>query len=399
MRLLLLSDATMNANAGGLSQTLYNIFLFVSPKDLLCITPKKSFVSSPPSEPFVNCYLTYRFEIISIPNNRIAKYVSPFINWFNFSYNNKMRSFDKIRKQIKDFNADVVVSCSNGNIGLLMHFKLLKGVAVREVFPYFMDDWMYQSDQKWSGGSTHVFVKRLLSENPSWLMISDELASILSERYNVTAERVLQIHNPVNLSNAPEVEPLKRHKNHYTIAYAGSLWPMHYDSFSLVAEAISELKSTHSITLIIYTAESFWKWHKNELENFDVVYGGSIPYNQIHQKLAKADALLLCSSFRKEWYTHSKGSIQTKITDYLMSKRLIISCGPDYSANHNFLKKYHCGVCMESYSLEDIKTVLLSTLKDLAGLQYNVENGWQLLEQKFSYANVHKMVSEFIFQI
>lgn len=395
MRILLLSDTTMNVDAGGISQTLYNVFSFIEVENILCIAPDWQFETYPPTEPFSSRYITYKFEIIKSPKNRLGKYIAPFANWFNYSFNRLFRKFNKIQKQITAFDPDVVVSCPNGPVGAFMHFKLLSGLKVKKVIPYFMDDWMCHLNLKWVGGDIHHTIKKILTDNRTWLMISNELAEIVGKRYEATPIHLLELHNPVDLSNAPEVLPVGK-KDAYTIAYAGALWPMHYDSFKIVANAVHKLQAKRNVSLVLYSPIGFWEWRKQELEPLGVIYGGNIPYQDIHSKLAQADALLLVSSFLKEFYSHSRGSLQTKITDYLKAKRLIISCGPAYSANHNFLKKHDCGICIETDDIESVTSQLNDVLNNIDANQRLVANGWDLLVSEFTFPTVHKKLKDFL---
>jgi glycosyltransferase involved in cell wall biosynthesis len=395
MKILLLSDAPMCANGGGISQTLYNVFSFIEVENILCIAPAWQLLASPPTEPFSSRYITYRFEIIKSPKNRLGKFITPFADWFNYSFNQLFRRFSKIKKQIIAFNPDVVVSCSHGPVGVFMHFKLLNGLKIKKIIPYFMDDWMYQLKLKWVGGDIHNSIRKLLAANKSWLMISYELAKILEDKYKVTPGDLLELHNPVDLSNAPNVLPVVK-KDTYTLAYAGALWPMHYDSFKVVAASVKQLSAKRNVNLILYSPVGFWTRYKEDLEPLNVSYGGSIPYKEIHEKLARADGLILVSSFRKEFYSHSKGSLQTKMTDYLKAKRLIISCGPEYSANHNFLKKHKCGVRIETNDVEAVAHQLDEILDHIEDHQQTVSNGWDLLVNEFTFSKVHKKFKEFV---
>jgi glycosyltransferase involved in cell wall biosynthesis len=392
MKILLISDASLCVDRGGISQTLYNLFSFAN--DIVCVTPNTEFSNNPPTEPFSSCYITYKFEIINFPNNRLSKFVKPFANWFNYSFNNVFRNFKKIRRQIAAYNPDVVICCPHTPAGLLVNNKLLKGINVK-IIPYLMDYWMSASNLKWIGGSVQKSTAVLLSNNESWLMISKNLSSMLEERYQIRPKNLLEIHNPVDISNAQYIEPVIK-PNEYTVAYAGALWAMNLDSLIVVANSISKLNNKFAVKFVVYTSKEFWEWRKPELEPLGVIFGGSILYKNIHSKLQQADALLLTTSFLKQYYTISKGSLQTKVTDYLKAKRLIISCGPDYSANHIFLKKHNCGVCIETNNVDDVTKSLNEILNNLHKYQNLVSNGWDLLNNEFTFQKVHKKLIDFI---
>lgn len=396
MKILLFGDAPMAQNEGGINQTLYNLFCFIKPEDFLGITEvdlnKLKKIGS--TEPYTSRYRSYRLNFINIRSNKFTKYLSPLIDRFNlFIY--KHNSYQKLKTEIHQFNPDVIISCPNTSAGVLMHDKLLNNKAFEgKTIPYFMDDWMYKNRDDRSGNLVNSIIKSILQKNKHWMMISEELGKILAERYQAKAEKILYIRNPVSLSDAPADDNYKKN-DPFTIAYAGALWPMHFDSFYAVAKAISSLTN---IQLKLYTQQGQWSWRKPELEPLGVIYGGHLPYNQIHQALNQADALLITASFDQENYTHTAASLQTKITDYCKSKRLIISCAPSYSANNNFLKKNLCGVCVESLEKKQIVAQLLAIQSNIYSYQHLVKNAWDTLKD-FSQEKVHQKIKDFLHEI
>lgn len=381
----------MNVNRGGLSQTLYNLFCFLPAENILCITSIKAYKISPASEPYRSRYITYYYDVIPVPNNRLANWLAPVITKINYFFNKYFRRFRKVHSAIHSFNPDVIVSCPNGSEGVFMHAKLSKSFK-GTVFPYFMDDWLYQLD---AGNTIHLLTKKILKENPNWLMISKNLSDILSQRYNIYPRHLLEVHNPVDLTNIPGHLPIEK-KDKYTIAYAGALWPMHFDALVTMAKAVQALGEKRNIQLKIYTAQANWDWRKKELRELGVVYGGHVPYQQIHQKLAEADCLLVTASFLPEWETHSRASVQTKLTDYLKAGRLVISCGPGYAANHEFLKKYDCGICIETNNAPVVAEKLDAVLSAIELNEHYIENGFNTLRSEFSFEAVHKELKEFL---
>jgi len=395
VKILVLSDASINANTGGFSQTLYNIFSFIEPENFLLITSSSAYKEALPSAPFTSRTVVYKFEIIKPKRNRIGIYINRYIDAFNFNINYRFRSFKKIKKAIHQFNPDVIITAPNGQVGLFMHNALKPLFENKKVYPYFMDDWLHKPRMKWIGGSIHALAKKILNENKAWMMVSKNLADVFIERYKVKPERILEIHNPVKFSGNEQIIPLEK-KQHYTFAYAGALWQMHFDAFTAVAKAIKMLQAERDISLIVYTQESQWEWRKKEMELLPVIYGGNIPYSDIHEKLSAADFLIITSSFHKEYYTHSKASVQTKLTDYLKAGRLIISCGPPYSVNHEFLKKYDCGICIETTDENKIAANLNTILENPFGYNQYILNGIKVLKEEFTLETVQKRLQKFL---
>jgi glycosyltransferase involved in cell wall biosynthesis len=396
MKILLFGDAPMALNEGGINQTLYNLFCFVKPEHFLGITEVdlKSLEKLGSTGPYTKRYRSYQFNQINVPINRITRYLLPLINRINFFFY-QLKPYHRLKQEIEFFAPDIIISCSNTAAGILMHDKLLNNNKIHApVIPYFMDDWMYKNKRDRTGKLVDQIIRKMLQKNRNWMMISKELEVLLAERYQAEPEKVLHIRNPVDLSDAPK-DSIYVKNNPFTIAYAGALWPMHFDSFMAFAKAIKLLTPAQNIRLILYTQESQWNWRKNELEPLDIVYGGHLPYNQVHQKLNQADALLITASFSQENLTHTKASLQTKITDYCKSKRLIISCAPSYSANNNFIKENNCGVCIEMNEPEAIANQLSEIIANMDANQIFVKNAWSVLKD-FSKQTVHQKIKDFL---
>lgn len=396
MRVLLLSEAPMSLHEGGICQTLYNVFCFIEPNDFLGIAPIEELQIRKADSKYVHRYEGYKFQWVGVPRNRLARYISPVATWINFSIL-RLRSFKRLKQQISSFDPDIIVSCPNSPVGAAIHSKLLGELSSsrHEIIPYFMDDWMFQSRLTWLGGSVQKSVEVILTKSKRWMMIGKELATILQERYHAMPEQVLCIRNPVDIEDAPEPK-VYRKGNPYTIAYAGALWDMHYDSFCLMAKAVSLLAKSISIQLVLYCPTYYWEWRKKELEPLGVKYKGLIPYAELHNTLNYADALLITSSFSPALLTHAKGSLQTKITDYCKSRRLIISCGPSYSANHTFIKENNCGICIEFQDVNSIEAELANIVANADTYQDKIDNAWKILVRDFTKTIVHGRVKSFL---
>lgn len=393
MRLLLISDATLSINAGGIAQTLCNIFSFIDVNNLLCISPSENVKSYPPDKKFADCYVTYNYDFLRLPPNRVTQFLLPLVNRIFFYYN-YYRSFKSIRNKVFEFRPDIIVVCPNEFKSLVTYKKFIKGVSC-PVLPYFMDDWMSQSNQEtWNYRKVHFAVEEILSITHRWIMISKELENIIKERYAIKSSATLIAHNPVDISNAPEL--VIRNSGVTRLAYAGSLWDMHFDALLVLAEAVSLLSKKIKIELIVYTSQNNWDWREKELTRLNIKYGGFVAYKHIHQILSESDALVVVSSFSNKLVTHTKASLQTKVTDYLKCRKPVISVGPPYSVNHSFLKRHNCGVCIESNQVDIVAEELHAIVSNLDKYEVQVQNGWHLLVSELSKDVVQDKVYKFL---
>lgn len=396
MKVLLFGDAPMALNEGGINQTLYNLFSFIKPENFLGITEvdSKTLKKIGSTEPYTDRYRSYKLNLINVPINPFTKFLLPLFDKINFFYF-KRNSYRRLKNEISLFAPDVIISCSNTSSGILMYDKLLNNTSLTApIIPYFMDDWMYKNKADQIGNLVHQIIQNMLKKHKFWMMIGEELGNILANRYQAIPEKILYIRNPVDLSDAPK-NSLYIKDSTFKIAYAGALWPMHFDSFYAFAKAVNLISSNQQAVLILYTQESQWNWRKAELEPLGVIYGGHLPYKQIHQKLNEADALLITASFDPENFTHSTGSLQTKITDYCKSKRLIISCAPAYAANNKFIKENNCGVCIETEDVQKITKRLIEVMNNVENYQNLVSNAWNTLNG-FSKETVHQKIQFFL---
>ena len=385
----------MAQNEGGINQTLYNLFNFIAPEDFLGITEvDQQLLKKLSVAPFTSRYLSFAFDRISLPDHKPLSLIKPIIAFIN-QLLPENGSFKYIKEAITNFKPDALVICANSSAGILAFDRVFKNDKVNyPVIPYFMDDWMSKISQDQLGLEVDHLVKQLLTDNNYWMMISKELTEILSDRYQAQPKQLLAIRNPVDLADAPEPDQPTNNAE-FTIAYAGALWPMHFDAFRSVAKAIKNDERLQQVQLKLYTQESQWNWRKAELMPLNVVYGGHLPYKQIHQQLNSADALLITASFNKENYTHTTASLQTKITDYSKARRPIVSCAPDYSANNRFLKDNDCGFCIETNNETEIANKLVEFINNISNYQYLASNAFDTLKD-YTQDVAHKKIQSFI---
>jgi glycosyltransferase involved in cell wall biosynthesis len=403
LKILLIGDAPMALNEGGINQTLYNVFSFIKPENFMGVSffSEEYLQKLGSTGPYISRYKRFKYNGIKLPNVKFARNLNPFVEWINYSIaqctNNKHN--ENLVEEIKAFNPDVIVPCINSTIGILMYHKLFKHNKFEgTIVPYFMDDWMNNNTFKWLNGSIQDTIKEMLQKNQYWIMIGKELSEILMVRYQTSPQRVLYIRNPVDLSTAPEPKQYVKNKV-FTIAYAGALWPMHYDGFLAFAKAVNLISTQENqIKIVAYTQDYHWNHRKADLEPLGVQYGGHLPYSKIHESLNKADALLITSSFQKQNYNHSKASLQTKITDYCLSRSLIISVGPVYSANNNFIKENECGVCIESNDEKLISLKLKEIIENIDDYPKYVTNAFESLKD-FTKEKTQSKLSDFLFEV
>ncbi len=390
-RLLLISEAPLAKNGGGISQTLFNLFDGY-PKDKFCVLCSEEDIKSWGDNSIENIeMLSFRKMPIKQQKNRLGPYINPFVNYFNLS----LLSPGKVLvNKIKNFDPEVIIVCANGVEGLIMTEKLHSEFNC-PLIVYFMDDWFNNRNTLWWKGDLQKSIKKLLINSSAWIMISKYLTTELEKRYGIKKNTIIA-HNPV-VARTKLKSPLPYHEDKIRIAYAGSLWPMHVDAFELVGNACKELRSQGiDATLNMYGQTLFYENNKEIFQKYEINYMGKVAYDDLQMALDPYDLLLVCSSFSNEHASFSKSSVQTKITDYLNIGNPILSVGPEYSACNLYIKENKIGFCYEKDDVLGLANYIKEIHSDVTNKKYYISKGNELVSNVYNKINVQKNLYNFI---
>jgi glycosyltransferase involved in cell wall biosynthesis len=399
-RLLIASEVTFSQSgmAGmGAGRTLSNLFDSYPAEQLMLFSPENFLKSQPTAPPFNQQVVAFPGAYFPTITNRTGKFINPLITAVN------LQLFDWLpipnSKKLEAFAPEVILVCPITSLSLLMGYKLTQHFQCPSLI-YFMDDWLTTVNLWWLSGNVQVVGYQLLKEAAGWLMISKQLEADLSHRYHLVPQHSLIVHNPVDLSEKKLPDEVTPHEGTFRVAYAGSIWPMHYDALAAVAEAIFELiQEGKDIELILYTDQYFWNSYKDNWENWQVVYGSLIHYQELDYYLKQADLLLVATSFLPENAHIVRSSVLTKLTDYMAAGKPILSCGPDYSACNHFIKEWNCGLVCESNQVIEIKKCLLNTLQNKFLLYPLAQKAFHVVQDNFEKSNVSFSLYQFVKKI
>lgn len=398
-RLLIVSELTLSFSKEGKSAnpTLFNLFENYPPELLLQFTPTIYLKNSPPAHPFQNRAISFQNQYLSSLNNRLGKLINPLSRALNLQLLDLLPIANQ--KVIKEFEPEVILVCPITPDCLLVG-KKLTNLFKCPFIVYFMDDWIAVTTRKWLSGTLQCIAKELLQQADGWLMISEQLQKELCNRYKIAPKQSMIVHNPVDLSAKDLLNLENNNTGTFTVAYAGSIQVMHYDALASVAEAIFKLRCEgKDIELVLYTSQVFWKCYENKWRNWDVKYGSLIPYQELNQYLNKADLLLVATSFLPEYAHVVRSSVLTKLTDYMMAGRPILSCGPDYSACNQFINQWGCGLVCETNNIKSIKDFLREQIHKITSNQKLAIKALNVLENNFEKKYIHSKLYNFIYQI
>lgn len=295
--------------------------------------------------------------------------------------------------------ADILITCANSLEAIVLGARTAKHYNQRHIV-YAMDDWKDHHTRRWVCGSGFDAIRSALNECTGIIAVSPMLIETMHVRYGLAPKHSLVAHNPVDCALFESAPKAERKKRKISLAYAGSIWKMHFDALLHLAIAVSELrKEGLEIELILYTQREFWEMYRLDWEKYGVVWGTFLPYEKLPSMLQEVDALVVASSFETSMKHLTAGSLQTKITEYMASGKPIIAIGPEYAACNKFVKDWECGISLESNAHNVLANELKHYLSDSSQIYRHGNNGRAAAVEHFNITKVQRDVFEFIFEM
>ena len=389
-KVLLISEAPIAKNSGGISQTLFNLFDGYPKDKFMGLCSEEDMISWSANEKNDLYVIGFKKRLLQGVKNRVGFLINPLIKYLNLSFLNlNPEQYSLIEK----FKPSIIIICANGPEGLIIGSKITRKYKIPFMI-YFMDDWFSSRNLTWFNGDLQEIVKHSLKNSSGWIMISSYLQEILEKRYNIK-KRTIIAHNPVTIwNNYTEIE---EDAIGLRIAYAGSIWPMHLDAFRIVAVACSLLRKRGiKAYLHMLGPNVFYENNKNLFLEEEIIYEGKVSYDLLYPALEPYDLLLVCSSFKEEHAPFSVSSVQTKITDYMNTGKPILSVGPDYSACNRYIKSNNIGFTFEINDPNKLADFLIEVQEDMNKKRTYVENSKKLIQTTYDKEIVQQKLYQFI---
>jgi hypothetical protein len=261
--------------------------------------------------------------------------------------------------EIRRFAPDLVVAVPTNAVGVALAERCRRFAPL---VTYLMDDWLAYEPGIPIAFDTRRRGRQLLRDSAAWLSISPYL--LASTRDFAGLDRPAHVvHNPVPLGPDEPAALAGARSGRFRIAYAGSVWPMHWDAVAAVAQGVHRLREAGAdVEFVLFTDRFFWGRHLEDWQRWGVIDGGLVPYAELGAALGGCDALLVASSFEASQAHMSRSSIQTKVTDYMAAGRPILACGPHDAASNRFLSEHDCAFFAEDPAPQAIDATLRTVI-------------------------------------
>ena len=112
----------------------------------------------------------------------------------------------------------------------------------------------------------------------------------------------------------------------------------------------------------MYSGESDPEYYKSFQDSPFVYFGGTIPYEQVQEKMASSDITVIVEGFKKEDINCSRYSLSTKAADALASGATILTYGSAECGIVEYMMSTNASfVCTEKSELKNVIRVILDS--------------------------------------
>ncbi|MHB1310376.1 MAG: glycosyltransferase family protein [Gemmatimonadaceae bacterium] len=297
---------------------------------------------------------------------------------------------------IRAFAPQLVVAAPTHPVGIALAERCAAMSPGVPVVTYLMDDWLAHRDSAQFAFDTPRRGRALLRASRGWLVISRYLLE--SMRSGTGIERPAHVvHNPVALSGGEPAALAAPRRGRYRVAYAGSVWPMHWDAVAAVAASVARLRAAgEDVEFVLFTDRFFWGRHKADWQRWGVVDGGLLPYAELGAALGECDLLLVASSFDPSQAHMTRSSVQTKVTDYMAAGRPILGCGPRDAASNRFLREHECACFAEDPAPDAVDSALRACVAARGEGPALARRAWEVVRQEHEIGAVTDALYEFL---
>ncbi len=300
------------------------------------------------------------------------------------------------RAAVAAFSPQLVLAAPTHPVGIALAERCR---SMAPLVTYLLDDWLAHVSSAQLAFATARHGRRLLATSRGWLSISPYLLESMRAATGVDRPAHV-VHNPVSLGPTEPAALTAPRAGRFRVAYAGSVWPMHWDAVAAVAEGVARLRADGvDIEFVLFTDRFFWGRHEADWRRWGVVDGGLIPYAALGEALGECDLLLVASSFDAEQAHMSRSSVQTKVTDYMAAGRPILGCGPHDAASHRFLRERGCATFVEDRSAEAVDAALRACVNARADGPALARRAYEAVRREHEVGAVTAKLYEFLRRI
>ena len=178
--------------------------------------------------------------------------------------------------------------------------------------------------------SYKALVRKVLKHPGSAIYISDKIRDKYNKEFGLDGETVYL----TSTVKRKEFSPINT--NEPLITYFGNIRMGRNKSLCDIANALGEINRNYHLE--VYSNENDHKYYDILQDNPYVIYGGSIPYQEVQKKIHDSDITVIVEGFEPKEIELSRYSLSTKAADALASGAAIFSYGSEECGIIEYMK-------------------------------------------------------------
>ena len=230
--------------------------------------------------------------------------------------------------------------------------------------------------------SYRSLIKKVLSHKGNAIYISDKIRDKYNKEFGLQGETVYltstvkrKSFSPININN-----PL--------ITYFGNIRMGRNHSLNDIGHILGQINKDYRLE--IYSGEKNPDVYEIFKSNPNIIYGGTIPYEEVQKKMSSSDVTIIVEGFKQKDIDWSRYSLSTKAADALASGVTILAYGSLECGIIEYMKSTNAAfVCTD-------KSQLLNVIKDMLNDVDKQKNYYdQQIIMTYAHHNLSKSTETF----
>jgi glycosyltransferase involved in cell wall biosynthesis len=181
--------------------------------------------------------------------------------------------------------------------------------------------------------------------------------------------------------------PFVRDSRRFIVAFAGSM----ADWYGPMLERLVREAETRNapVEFRLYGSNPSWSKEFDARARAENIFRGHLPFEQLRQEMAGADALVLPMGFEERCAQVERTSFKTKFLDYLSYQKPILVWGPEYCSASRVAREFDSAeICTQPDAAAFLQKIL--TVRDTPERQIKlVQNARKMYEDRFDPDKIH----------
>ncbi len=277
----------------------------------------------------------------------------------------------------------------SGDLLNLPAVSLACSMTGADFVPILVDDYVFQWRRSFKRQLAERWARRVFSPGQTVIVPNEFLADALSKRY--PADPTV-IRNPCHLPPPPGAPPRLPvdQQGEISIAFTGSIYSAHYDSFRILLRALDE-PLPHPTRLHLYSNQTPNDLAQVGLEG-PIIHHGFVPNLEIPQILREAHILYLGLAFNPPEPEIVRTASPGKMGDYFASGTPVLVHAPEDSFVSWYCRTHGCGLVVDQPDQNQLADAIRRLSTDTSLRQQLSESAYQRAREDFALPHVRQQL-------